>query len=283
MARVRDTLAGAGFLEARTIPLGPAVDPEAVPLRNPLSAEEACLRSHLLPGLIRRVEHNWAMHERDVRLFEVGTVFRGRANQAPEERLMVGGVATGARRPPHWSETVPDMDIWDLKRHFELAVATAFPGASVGPGKDGVIWSATAADGRPVGHAKSLQGDAPKWAGALLGFEVEVAVGTLPSAIYVPLPTQPAAVQDLSLVLPDGVLAANVERRLRQECGPMLERLTVLDEYRGASLPAGTRGVTWRCVFRDPARTLRDRDVDEIIRRALTALEGELGVRRRTG
>ncbi len=119
LARVRATLARAGFFEARTTPLGRADAPDAVALRNPLSADEAYLRSQLLPGLVRRVEHNWAMRARDVRLFEVGTVFRTRANQAPEERLMVAAVTTGGRRPLHWSEQrVPDMDIWDLKRHF---------------------------------------------------------------------------------------------------------------------------------------------------------------------
>src|SRR2546426_2987599 len=46
-----------------------------------LSAEEAHLRSRLLPGLIRRVEHNWANRSRDVRLFEVGTVFRWTAGE----------------------------------------------------------------------------------------------------------------------------------------------------------------------------------------------------------
>jgi phenylalanyl-tRNA synthetase beta chain len=69
---------------------------------------------------------------------------------------------------------------------------------------------------------------------------------------------------------------------LRRAGGSLLERLVVLDEYRGPAVPAGTRGVTWRCVFRDPTRTLRDSEVDEVIRRALALLEGELGVRRRT-
>src|SRR5206468_10725892 len=60
------------------------------------------------------------------RLFEVGTVFRkgtGAGGGAPEEWTSVAGVLTGARRPPHWSEgaKLPDMDIWDLKYHFELA------------------------------------------------------------------------------------------------------------------------------------------------------------------
>jgi phenylalanyl-tRNA synthetase beta chain len=97
------------------------------------------------------------------------------------------------------------------------------------------------------------------------------------------LPTQPATVQDLSLVLPAGVRAVDVERVVRTAADPLLERLIVLDEYRGPNVPVGTRGVTWRCVFRDPARTLRDSDVDEVIHRTLMALEGELGVRRRTG
>jgi phenylalanyl-tRNA synthetase beta chain len=101
-------------------------------------------------------------------------------------------------------------------------------------------------------------------------------------ASYVPLPAQPAIVQDLSLVLPGGVSAADVEQRLRTAAGALLERLDVLDEYRGPKLAAGTRGVTWRCVFRDAARTLRDSDVDDVIRRMLTALEGDLGVQRRT-
>ena len=75
-ARVREQLARAGLYEARTIPLGPPDGPEAVAIRNPISAEEAYLRRRLLPGLVGRVEHNWAARNRDVRLFEVGTVFR---------------------------------------------------------------------------------------------------------------------------------------------------------------------------------------------------------------
>ena len=283
LARVREAMVRTGLLEARTTPLGPADSPDVVALRNPLSADEGYLRSRLLPGLVRRVEHNWSMRERDIRLFEVGTVFRARPAGAPEERLVVGGVLTGARRPLHWTEgPAPDMDIWDLKRHFELAVSTAYPGASITAGKGGSLWTATAPDGKDIGLARVMEADAPKWAGALLGFEVDVAASRGPVASYVPLPTQPAVVQDLSLVLPGGVSAADVEQRLRTAAGALLERLDVLDEYRDPKLPAGTRGVTWRCVFRDAARTLRDSDVDEVIRRMLTALEGDLGVQRRT-
>src|SRR5438034_347624 len=56
LRRVREALmrSGAGLLEARTLPLGPSDGPEAVAIQNPLSVEEAHLRSRLLPGLVRR-------------------------------------------------------------------------------------------------------------------------------------------------------------------------------------------------------------------------------------
>jgi phenylalanyl-tRNA synthetase beta chain len=287
--RIREQLARSGLLEARTLPLGPADAPDAIAVQNPLSAEEAHLRSRLLPGLTRRVEHNWRMGggERDIRLFEVGTVFKPGKGFLPNEELWLGIVLTGARHPPHWSEgggaKVPDMDIWDLKRHFELAVGLAAPpqGATVQPVADGVGWQAVAGDGTVVGWAGPLEADAPKWAAPLYGLEVRITVAPARVVRYEPLPTHPAVTRDMSLVVPGGVTAAAIEAVLRRTGGPLLTRLDVLDEYRGAGLPAGTRGVTWRCTFRDPSRTLTDKEVDALLGRMLSALEGELDVRRR--
>src|SRR5690349_3792265 len=283
-ARVRDRLARAGLLEARTLPLGPPDGPESVAIRNPLSAEEAHLRRRLLPGLVRRVEFNWANRNRDVRLFEVGTVFRSAAG-APEEWTSVAGVLTGARRPPHWSEgaKVPDMDLWDLKHHFELAVAVAAPSCDVQPATGGAQgWVAVQrGGGAVVGSAGPLEADAPPWAAQLYGFEVRLFVMERSPVAYRTLPVQPPVERDLALVLPDGVTAAQVADVLGRAVGPLLERFEVFDEYRGPGVPAGHRSVAWHCTYRDPSRTLREQDVDALEKRGLTALEAELGVRRR--
>jgi phenylalanyl-tRNA synthetase beta chain len=290
-ARVREELVRAGYYEARTIPLGPPDGPDAVPIRNPLSAEEAYLRRRLLPGLVRQVEHNWASRHKDIRLFEVGTVFRrpglgGEAAQAaPDEATSVAGVLTGARRPPHWSEgaKVPDMDIWDLKRHFELAVSRAAPSCTVQPARGGAVgWEAVAREGGAVwGSAGPLVADAPAWAAPLYGFEVRLEVAASGPVAYRPLATQPAVEQDVALLLPPGVTAAAVAALVREKAGPLLERLEVFDEYRGPGVPPGQRSVAWHCTFRHPSRTLREREVEELLQRALQALEDELGVRRR--
>ena len=297
-ARVREVLARAGLYEARTVSLGPADGPDAVAVTNPLSAEEAYLRRRLLPELVRRVEHNWAGSVRDIRLFEIGTVFsKGKPGEhRPTERLSVAGVLTGARRPAHWSDgsgsggnkgeegvaKLPDMDLWDLKYHFELAVAASAPRATIQPGSDGEGWEAVAG-GASIGWAGPLEGDAPKWSAPLFGFEVSLDVASAGSQPYQPIPTTPAVVLDVALVLPGGVSAIAVELVIRREAGPLLERLEVFDEYRGAGMPAGARSVAWHCGFRAPDRTLRDSEVQPLLEKALRALEGELDVRRRAG
>ena len=277
LRRIRAQLvaSGTGLLEARTLPLGPADSPDAVAVLNPLSAEEAHLRSRLLPSLIRRVEYNWSQGQRDVRLFEVGTVFRKAQGPSPQphEELHLAIVLTGARHPAHWTDSInaaklPDMDIWDLKQHFELAVGLVAGSDDVQPAANGSVWG-------------PLEADAPKWAAPLFGLEVRIVVGTPSPVRYQALPTQPAVVRDISLVVPGSVTAGAVEAVLRREGGALLERLDVLDEYRGPGLPAATRGVTWRCTFRAPDRTLTEREAVEVLERMLRAAEAELDVHRR--
>jgi phenylalanyl-tRNA synthetase beta chain len=134
-----------------------------------------------------------------------------------------------------------------------------------------------------VGRALALTADAPPWAAPVFGFELALDPSSREAARYRPLPTTPASERDLALILADGVTADQVESVLRRAGGELLEQVAVLDEYRGTAIGDARRSVMFRLTFRHPDRTLRDRDVDEVERRLLTALETELGVKRRDG
>ena len=148
----------------------PCVSSTRPPLRSPY------LRRDLLPGLVRQVEQNFRNHVRDVRLFEVGTVFRMRPGQRPEEVRRVAAVVTGARAPARTGRTPapPDYDRWDLKGLFEAAVALANPEALVQV--EGNSWVATSPAGAVVGRATALVADAPPWAAPVFGFELALDV-----------------------------------------------------------------------------------------------------------
>ena len=87
-------LAGAGCVEVPSSPFGSAADHDrlqlaaadprrrAVTLANPVSDTEPLLRTTLLPGLFRVVGRNTGRGFTDLALFETGTVFRTRQDDA---------------------------------------------------------------------------------------------------------------------------------------------------------------------------------------------------------
>lgn len=290
--RLQGMLAGWGFLEARTAAFSPASD-ERVPLLNPLSAEESHLRDELLPGLLRRVEHNWSHGVRAIRLYEVGTVFSpGRGGGAAGEEMRLAGVLTGPSRPPHWSGQATAWDVWDLKALMEegarliggsVVVDESLPGGDQfePSGRIGLL----AEDCTRLGHGGQVRSDhldTPAWAEAVWGFEFRLeARSGRPPIVYDAIPAFPAVERDLALLVPADMKAARVEELVRSRGGELLAAVGVFDLYTGGGIPEGTRSIAWRLHFRHPERTLTDAEIDAVISEILDALREELGVQRR--
>jgi phenylalanyl-tRNA synthetase beta chain len=305
--RVRDVLVAAGLLEAKPLPFVRGDDATHVRVANPLGEDEPHLRTRVLESLTARAEYNLSRMQGNVRLFEAGGVFAPGANGRPVERWHIGALIMGERRPPHFTEPRPPaFDAWDARALAESAAATIYPGTTIAlrpaPDESGRLWKVVAGE-REVGEVRRLTLDAPPWASPAFGIELEVALvdstpvapagqravgaaSTPPAASHLrvrPLPSTPAVELDLALLVPDAVPAADVERVIRAATGELLERVSVFDEFRGGEVPAGARSLAWRLVLRDPARTLRDKEVDGRRQKLLKALDAELGVRPRAG
>lgn len=278
-ARLRRALIAEGLFEVVTLPMT-AEEADSVRLLNPLSASEGHLRAALLPGLTRLAELNWAAQLRDVRLFEVATVFAPAApGTPPQESLHVAAILTGARSPSHWSARGrDDCDIWDAKGLFERVAALAAPGAIIQPA-EGALEAAV--DGRVVGRAGARAADSPPWAAPLFGIELTVSLAPAPDIRYRPLPITPASGRDLTLLVPDALPVARIVAELARAGEPLLERAAVAGEYRSTDLPSGRRSVTFHLTFRATDRTLEAPEVDRAEARLLGVLERELGVHRR--
>jgi phenylalanyl-tRNA synthetase beta chain len=117
-------------------------------------------------------------------------------------------------------------------------------------------------------------------AGEVVGFVGEIAPGVsahyhLPrrigafelnlEAIFSQAPTvlqatelrvMPAATQDLSLLVDVNVAAAQLAQAIREGAGELLESITLVDDYRGDSIPGGTKSLTFSLLFRASDRTL---------------------------
>lgn len=303
--RVRDALVGEGLHEIRPLPFVNGSDETHVRVTNPLAEDEPHLRRSLLETLARRAEYNLTRMQGDVRLFEIGSAFTPRPDSLPLEAVRVAALIMGRRRPPHFTEPSPPMfDAWDVKALGARIAALAFPSetALFEPSEDGRSWVILVGTARRrVGRAGPVVLDRPAWAAEAFG--VEVTLDPMPNGIvappgahshdarteprprasvrYRPLPTTPAAEVDIALLVPHAVAAADVERVIRASGGELLERGILFDEYRGEGLPEGTRSLAWRLTFRDPVRTLRDKEIEGRRQKILRSLESELGVRPR--
>jgi phenylalanyl-tRNA synthetase beta chain len=286
--RVRDALAAAGLLEARPMPfVREGIDAHRV--RNPLAEDEAYLRTSLLDTLARRVEYNFAHMQRNVRLFEIGTVFldsRVPDTSAPAERIHAAAVVVGDRRPAHFTEPhPPKFDEWDAKALGDLIGRAAFPGAAIEcvPADGDLLWKVTA-EGSVVGSIRQLIVDAPVWASPVFGIEIDMEAAGAPLVAtrpYVAIPSQPAMQVDLALLVPEEIPASAVADAIRETAGDMLESLVVFDEFRGAGIPEGQRSLAWALTFRHPERTLRDKEIQGRTSKILSVLETKLGIRQR--
>jgi phenylalanyl-tRNA synthetase beta chain len=303
--RLRTLLVRRGFLEARTAAFAPETDGD-VALQLPLAATESRLRRALLPGLLRRVEYNFARGAKSIRLFELGTVFAaGEPGGLPRESVHLAVACTGQRRPPHFTEPAAAFDVWDLKAiaeeiAHELALSVA-ENADDPLLEPALSFRLAAGDNAAVrgagGRVRAHRVDAPAWADDVWALEVDLvaeaageaagaeaaASATLQGAEvrYRELPQFPAIERDFALLVPDAVAAGTVGAAIRAEGGPLLEAAEPFDLYSGTGVAAGSRSIAFRLRFRALDRTLADAEIDPLVKRILQRLETEHGIRQR--
>jgi phenylalanyl-tRNA synthetase beta chain len=277
--RVRGALASLGLSEVMTLSMRRDGGEAAARILNPLSLDHGLLRDRLLPGLVEQAEANWAAHTGDVRLFELGTTFAAATQGArPTEALHAGFVVSGARHPAHWADAPPPVfDVWDARWLFERLVALADATARIEPSEGG--WIALDAAGAAIGWCGACDADAPAWAAPLFGAEVRLTARQGRAERFRSLPSHPAVSRDLALLLGPDRSAADVVDLLTTRGDRLgVESVIVVDEFRGAGLPAGRRSVAVRLVFRASDRTLKDAEVEKALGRLVSMLERELDV-----
>ena len=123
--------------------------------------------------------------------------------------------------------------------------------------------------GSPVGWLGELHpAIAAEWeiAAAVAAFEVDLdaVIAAVPGPVaYADYTSFPEVRQDLAVVVPQTVAAAEVVGVVRAAGGPLLASVDVFDVYRGAQIGDDEVSLALRLAFRSPDRTLTDDEVAE--------------------
>ena len=253
------------------------------------------MRPTLLPGLLEAVRHNFNHGTRDVRLFELGRVFAARAGQPlPAEReafaLIITGNLIEAGRMGNSRET----DFYDAKGALETALtalglpALNYAAAQVKHLREGQAAQILTADGRCVGTIGRLSESISaiyKFRQAVYLAELDLAAlfGAQAAAVrYSPLPRYPAIVRDLSLLAARNVTWADLQATIAGLDLPQCRKISLVEVYEGAHVPAGQRSVTLRVEYRADERTLRDEEAEAAHAQVVAVLNERYGAQQRT-
>lgn len=304
MRKVEDLLTGAGLFQV--IPYSFVDESWADRLRlasddrrrvmvriaNPLSSDQAAMRTMLLPGLLATAQSNAAVREERVHIFEMGRVFYPSDAPLPEERTHVGLLVSGDWDEESWLRSGISVDYYLGKGLVErLCVGLGceveyrpLPEPFLHPGKSAGIYDG---QGRFVGwlgevHPLVLQTYdlRPPVVAAELDVELLLAASAGP-ATFQDLLAYPVVEQDLALVVDAAVPAASVVDSLRRAAGELLKHVRVFDVYEGSQVGEGKKSLAVRLSFRAADRTLSEAEVNALRQSMLEKVGAEIGAQLR--
>lgn len=261
-------------------------DVQPLKLANPISAELSCMRSSLLPGLLKALEHNLNRQQSRVRLFESGLRFVGQLAELKQEP-MLAGVITGLRLPEGWANGKDKLDFYDLKADVEalLGAAGSLDEFSFVPTqKEGFHPGQCAAierDGRVMGYLGALH---PHTAAAMdidqpvFMFELEleaVVAGRLPK--FSELSKFPEVRRDFALVVKAETPAAAIMDCMKAQAGEWLSDLRLFDVYQGQGIEPDSKSLALGLTWQHPSRTLTDDEINAETAQMLEKLAVDYG------
>ncbi|MEV5963830.1 phenylalanine--tRNA ligase subunit beta [Kribbella sp. NPDC051952] len=287
-----------------------------VKLVNPLSDEEPSMQTTLLATLLRTAERNVGRGSGDLAIFQTGLVFKPkpetkpaplpsvaqRPSEAelkslydalPEQPLHIGVVLTGSLTPTGWwgkGRPVGWADAVQLARTIASAVSVepVVQNAELAPWHPGRC-AEFFVDGKSVGHAGELH---PKVCQAFglpaRSSAVELDLGALiaagPASVSAePFSSYPVAKEDVALIVPADVAAADVQAALAEGAGALLESVRLFDLYTGEQIGEGKKSLAFALRFRAPDRTLKENEVADARQAAVQVAVDRFGAVQRVG
>ena len=250
---------------------------DTLKISNPLGEDFSIMRTTLLGGLLSSLALNYNKRNKKAALFEIGNVYlpaEKKYEELPDERknLVFGFYGDGDfyTLKGALEELFADLG---LKGQREYLPDSGFP--FLHPGRQAKVTQ----NRKPVAFLGELHPLAAKNFG--LGTRTYIAcvdVKTVGDLVhfekkYSEIPKYPAVSRDLSLLMKQDVLSAQVEAIIRKCSGRLLESLELFDVYQGANIEEGYKSLAYSLTYRAADRTLTEEEVNPIIEKTVAKLK----------
>ena len=264
---------------------------DPVRLKNPLTELLDVMRNTAVPPMLKAIEWNLNRNESNLRLMEVGRLYRRENGEYTEPGIMMLG-ATGLARPAALGDAGKTFDFYELKSDvcallapFDLMAqawddrdlpAHYLPGEAARLVSEGTVVAYLGRlDGQIAEQRKLRQ---PVYLAEI--FLDPLAEASLRRVSYRPLPRVPAVQRDFSLLVPEGTLFAEISAAV----GPLPHLVTLepVEIFRGEQVPEGRYSLLLRAAWQRPDESLTDDEVNQYAQQIVHSLAKKLGIEQRT-
>lgn len=281
-----------GFTSAESLEPFAEMSAASVSVTNPLSLEQAVMRTALLPGLLDALKLNMNRQVKDCRLFALQRVFHRPMDIGPsEEPRHVAGIMAGRRYPDGWECSAEMLDFYDAKAVVEsiisslnIKMAAIFqrgePNGFLHPGSFAYVIIA----GKRMGFVGELHPDVAARRGIKesvfvfeLDFEGLAELSKAEVSRFVEPSRFPFVERDISIIVEDRIPAVEVEKAI-EDCGvALVSGVRIFDIYRGQGISAGKKSMALTVRFLRNNRTLTDLEVEAAYEKIVGMLKTKLG------
>lgn len=288
-SQARAVLTGMGYLEVVNFAfvsrwLQEVFDPErpTLALLNPLSEDQAVMRTTLAVTLMEAARRNISRGNRQLRLTEVGRVFHAESAGAVTEPEHVAGLLSGPVVERTWHGPARDGEFFDLKGDVETLLATlgaagctfrAGGPAFLHPGRKAQVLTA---DGQTLGWCGELHPevterlDLPQ---SVLLFELAAqplarAMTTAPAAT--PPSRFPPVARDFAFVVNQETPAEELMAALRKS--KLVRQVSLFDLYQGDKVAPGMKSLAINVTFQADDRTLGEEEIQKLMNGVITTM-----------
>jgi len=296
-AILRGFMVGIGFQEVLTYSLtnrdrlaqlfpGTPLEREPLAIANPMSREQAHLRTSLRGSLLDVVSRNRRREQTSVRIFELSRVYLPQGDELPDERETLCALMWGAAEPLSWIHADRHMDFYDAKGVVEFLVQRCgIEDVEFTPSDDAGLLQGRQAFVMVNGDKLGILGQIHPVVARHFEVEPDTFVIELDArkltelysevSDYQPLSRFPFSERDLAIVVDKDVRYEQVADIIRGF--GLVSSCTLFDVYEGEQVPAGKKSFAIRLVLQSPDRTLTENAINEVLSKVLARLEKALG------
>ena len=308
--QIRDILVGLGLyevinyrfthpdIESMLIPQGEASSlPEAdyVEIVNPSASDRNVLRHTLMINMLDNAINNSRYNERQ-QIFEIGKVYLQNSELLPDEPVHLSILMTGARQQTSWQgdALTTSIDFYDLKGVIEsLLHGLHIQDYSYERGSHTSFHPGRSANLLIRGNSIGTFGEIhPKVAQRFKLTDTPIIYAELQVAPLIryhqrlhdvqALPTTPAVLEDIALIVDANLPASEVEEVIRKAGGRLLKDVMLFDVYTGDQIPAGKKSLAYALTYQDDEKTLNDKSAAKIRKKIISATQHRLNAELRS-